>query len=68
MRKFFAVAMGSMVALAGVRGAANASATVDLVWIDVSTTIHQWGCDLPETRQAELPGIGGRLGLSTTVP
>jgi hypothetical protein len=37
MRKFFAVAMGSMVALAGFAGAANASATVDLIWIDVTT-------------------------------
>jgi hypothetical protein len=37
MRKFFAVAMGSLVALAGFAGTANASATVDLIWIDVST-------------------------------
>jgi len=36
MRKFFAVAMGSVVALVGFAGAANASATVDLVWIDVT--------------------------------
>jgi hypothetical protein len=36
MRKFFAVAMGSMVALAGFAGVASASATVDLVWIDIS--------------------------------
>jgi hypothetical protein len=38
MRKFFAAAMGSMVALAGFAGAANASATVDLLWIDVTVT------------------------------
>ncbi len=38
MRKFFAVAMGSVVALVGFAGAANASATVDLIWIDVSNT------------------------------
>jgi hypothetical protein len=38
MRKFFAVAMGSAVALLGFAGAANASATVDLIWIDVSVT------------------------------
>jgi hypothetical protein len=38
MRKFFAIAMGSLVALAGFAGTANASATVDLIWIDVSTT------------------------------
>jgi hypothetical protein len=34
MRKFFAVALGSVVALAGFAGTANASATVDLIWID----------------------------------
>jgi len=38
MRKFFAVAMGSLVALAGFAGMASASATVDLIWIDVSNT------------------------------
>ena len=38
MRKFFAVAMGSAVALLGFAGAANASATVDLLWLDLSTT------------------------------
>ena len=38
MRKFLAVAMGSVVALVGLAGAANASATVDLIWIDVSAT------------------------------
>jgi len=38
MRKFFAVAMGSVVALVGFAGAANASATVDLRWIDISVT------------------------------
>ena len=38
MRKFFAIAMGSVVALAGFAGMANASATVDLVWIDVTGT------------------------------
>jgi len=37
MRKFFAVAMGSVVALVGFASTANASATVDLVWIDNST-------------------------------
>jgi len=38
MRKFFAVAMGSLVALVGLAGVASASATVDLIWIDVSNT------------------------------
>jgi len=36
MRKILAVAMGSIVALVGFAGAANASATIDLIWIDVS--------------------------------
>jgi hypothetical protein len=34
MQKFFAVAMGSVVALVGFASTANASATVDLIWID----------------------------------
>jgi hypothetical protein len=38
MRNFFAVAMGSVVALVGFAGAANASATVDLIWIDITDT------------------------------
>ena len=38
MRKFFAVAMGSVVALVGFAGAAGASATVDLIWIDTTVT------------------------------
>ncbi len=37
-RKFFAAAVGSVVALVGFAGAANASAQVDLIWIDVSVT------------------------------
>jgi len=32
MRKFFAAAVGSVVALVGFAGAANASATIDLIW------------------------------------
>ena len=38
MRKFFAVAMGSLVALVGLAGVASASSTVDLIWIDISNT------------------------------
>jgi hypothetical protein len=34
MQKFFAVAVGSVVALVGFADAANASATLDLIWID----------------------------------
>ena len=37
MRKFFAVAVGSAVALVGFAGAANASATIDLIWADTDT-------------------------------
>ena len=39
MRKFFAVAMGSVVALVGFAGAANAAATVDLIWADSGTSM-----------------------------
>jgi hypothetical protein len=63
MRKFFAVAMGSLVALLGFAGAANASATVDLVWIDVSTT-HSTGLDPICLRASKrnCPVIGSSLG------
>jgi hypothetical protein len=37
MRKLFAVAMGSWAAIAGFASAANASATVDLIWVASST-------------------------------
>jgi hypothetical protein len=37
MRKFFAVALGSAVALVGFAGAANASATIDLLWTSTGT-------------------------------
>jgi hypothetical protein len=38
MRKFVAVALGSVVAHVGFASAANASATVDLIWIDKTDT------------------------------
>jgi hypothetical protein len=38
MAKFFTAAVGSVVALAGFAGAADASATIDLIWIDLSGT------------------------------
>jgi hypothetical protein len=38
MRKLFAVTMASAVTLVGFAGAANASATVDLIWIDTTDT------------------------------
>ncbi len=37
MRKFFAVVVGSAVALVGFAGAANASATIDLLWATSDT-------------------------------
>jgi hypothetical protein len=37
MRKSFAAAVGSVVALVGFAGAANASATIDLIWADTGT-------------------------------
>jgi len=37
MRKFIAVALGSVVALVGFAGAASASATVDLIWRESGT-------------------------------
>ncbi len=36
MRKFLAAAIGGVVALVGLAGAAHASATIDLIWIDVT--------------------------------
>jgi hypothetical protein len=39
MRKFFAVAVGSAVALVGFAGAANAAATIDLIWADSGTSM-----------------------------
>ncbi len=38
MRKVVATAMGSVVAIVGFAGAADASATIDLIWIDLSVT------------------------------
>jgi hypothetical protein len=54
MRKFFAVAMGSLVALAGFAGTANASATVDLIWIDNTTDTT---CMRPARRDCPRLGI-----------
>ena len=66
MRKFFAVALGSMVALAGFAGAANASATVDLIWIDVSTlgTDGNPACLKPNTRNC--PFLGSSMSNVAT--
>ena len=61
MRKFFAVAMGSMVALAGFAGAANASATVDLIWIDISTTNTAGNPICLQARNRDCPQFGTTL-------
>jgi len=59
MRKFFAVALGSVVALAGFAGTANASATVDLIWIDNTTDT---ACMKPARR--DCPRLGTELGVA----
>jgi hypothetical protein len=59
MRKFFAVALGSVVALAGFAGTANASATIDLIWIDVTTDTT---CMKPANRNC------ARLGTTIGAP
>jgi hypothetical protein len=61
MRKFFAVAMGSAVALMGFAGAANASATVDLVWIDVSTTATNGSVICLRAAKRDCPQLGDTL-------
>jgi hypothetical protein len=67
MRKFFAVAMGSAVALLGFASAANASATVDLVWIDASVTGTNGVaiCLRPAKRNCQV--IGSTLSVPNTV-
>jgi hypothetical protein len=57
MRKFFAVALGSVVALAGFAGTANASATIDLIWIDNTTNSD---CMFPAQRNC--PRLGTTIG------
>jgi len=61
MRKFFAVAMGSAVALMGFAGAANASATVDLVWIDVSVTATNGSVICLRPAKRDCPQLGTTL-------
>jgi hypothetical protein len=58
MRKFFAAAMGSLVALAGFAGTANASSTVDLIWIDVSGTLTSGVVNCLRIMQRNCPQIG----------
>jgi hypothetical protein len=65
MRKFFAVAMGSVVALAGFAGTASASSTIDLIWITKKTPT---GCMLPANRNCnELGATIGEVGSEIAV-
>ncbi len=66
MRKFFAVAMGSLVALAGFAGVASASATVDLVWINVSTTSTSGAVICLRAAKRNCPVLGSNLGHTST--
>ena len=67
MRKFFAVAMGSVVALVGFASAANASSTIDLLWIDVSEldSVGNPGVCLTAPRR-DCPKIGSTIGVAPT--
>jgi hypothetical protein len=53
MRRFFVVATGSVVAFVGFASVANASATVDLIWIDNTDT----ACTDPNRRDCPQLGI-----------
>jgi hypothetical protein len=59
MRNCFAATVGSVVALVGFVGAANASATVDLIWIDVSNVDTNGNpiCLRPSNRDCPQLGI-----------
>ena len=61
MRKFFAAAVSSAVALVGFAGAANASATVDLVWIDVSVTATSGAVICLRPTKRNCPQLGDTL-------
>jgi len=53
MRKFFAAAAGSLAALTGLAGAANASATIDLIWAATGTN--------------QIGGITSPVSVSSTI-
>ena len=53
MRKFFSAAAGSLVALTGLAGAANASATIDLIWTATGTN--------------QIGGITSPVSVSSTI-
>jgi hypothetical protein len=66
MRKFFAVAMGSLVALLGFAGTANASATVDLIWIDISTLDSAGNVICLRPAKRNCPQFGTSIGGAGT--
>jgi len=70
MRKFFAAAVASAVALVGFAGMANASATIDLIWADNGTDTI--GPGVPDNTAITLQviltaGAGGSQGAGVSV-
>lgn len=61
MRNIFAAAVGSVVALVGFAGAANASATIDLIWASTGTDTIS-GLDLSQTATLRVILTAGPLG------
>jgi len=66
MRKFFAVAMGSLVALVGFASTANASSTVDLIWIDVSNVTSTGAVICLRPLKRDCPRLGTTVTDMTT--
>jgi hypothetical protein len=68
MRKFFAAAAGSVVALAGFAGVAHSSATIDLIWDDTDTNkITTVGDDEIQLNVILIAGPGGSEGAGVSV-
>jgi len=61
MRKFFAVAASSVLALVGFAGVAQASATVDLIWIDVTNVDPDGNAFCLRQAQRNCPQLGTTL-------
>ena len=71
MQKFVAVAIGSVVALVGFAGAANASATIDLIWTATGTDTSPIDVQVSSNITLEViltAGPGGSLGVFTLKP
>ena len=68
VRKFFAAAVGSALALAGFAGAANASATIDLIWTNTGTNTSPVVTSSNITLKVILTaGPGGSAGAGVSV-